>query len=539
MAQQDFRDVLRMYKENNCEEELNIDAMKSLESLNPKLSLDSKSYREGNKYIFKQPISYENAEDIMQILSSAKEYDEYNISLFKDEIRKKCSLITTLGESPTEMLIYGTKLLGDSELYINCILDELKNLKESDQYFLEAYKNILNNWNWSKQLEICIKSISSMYLKDLSTEVYKVFETNAALRKDAAIALIDLESKEHYKGIINLLIALMKDTESREFKGIAREVFYYLGKKDVEGSTYLYAHNLKSDYLKNEVRNIMSVGIKQNVTPGILKDIEKRLKDKSLEGYDQTKLIRLLGRLKGRNEACKDILLSIKNLNHINKTEVTNALGDEDDDLELVIKDEHAPLKQRVSAIINLGKSENENAENVLRNIASDNKVLKVAVHSALFEKGYEKEVIPIFGYAIDTNSKELEQEEAKNQIKRLRGLKNEELSKTLFKVVKTLLADDKNKTRVLTILDLYSTGIAEEPIGEVFLEKLKHTDIVEAKMKIMDFFNRNICTFNKNLQKQIREEFVNRSREDNNVVKEKALQCLKEINIGSDLIPD
>lgn len=542
MSKQDYLEVLKKFKEDNCEEECNIDTMKELENINPNISTNSKRYRDGNKYIFKQPISYENAESIIKILNTAKNYDENSISIFKDEIRKKCSLITILGESPTEMLIYGTKLLGDETIYVNCILDELKNLKDTDENFVDAYKNILTNWRWNKQLSICMKSIAGMYLKEFGKEIYEIFENNASLREDAAMALIDLECREFYKGMINLLVVLLKDTESRSVKDMVRTIFYHLGKSDLEGSTYLYAHYLKSEYLTNETRNIIAVGIKPRITPGIIKDMEKRFKDKNFVGYDQSKMIRLLGRIKYKNEAVKNLLFEIKDLPHINKTEIISVIGEDGGDLESLsslINDEKAPIKQRVDAIVVLGKSESEKSEEILKSIKSDNNIIKIAIHSALFEKGSENEIVHIFKYLITNTISEEEKNEAKNQIKRLRGLRDEKLANTLLKVVKKLLESDDNKARVLTILDLYSSGIADENIGKVFLEKLKSTEISEAKIKIIDFFNRNISRFQEQLQKEIRNEIVKCSIENNILVKDIALKCLKEINRNSDFIPD
>lgn len=542
MSKQDYLEVLKKFKEDNCEEECNIDTMKELENINPNISTNSKKYGDGNKYIFKQPISYDNAESIIKILNTAKNYDENSISIFKDEIRKKCSLITILGESPTEMLIYGTKLLGDETIYVNCILDELKNLKDTDENFVDAYKNILTNWRWNKQLSICMKSIAGMYLKEFGKEIYEIFENNASLREDAAMALIDLECREFYKGMINLLVVLLKDTESRSVKDMVRTIFYHLGKSDLEGSTYLYAHYLKSEYLTNETRNIIAVGIKPRITPGIIKDMEKRFKDKNFVGYDQSKMIRLLGRIKYKNEAVRNLLFEIKDLPHINKTEIISVIGEDGGDLESLsslINDEKAPIKQRVDAIVVLGKSESEKSEEILKSIKSDNNIIKIAIHSALFEKGSENEIVHIFKYLITNTISEEEKNEAKNQIKRLRGLRDEKLANTLLTVVKKLLESDDNKARVLTILDLYSSGIADENIGKVFLEKLKSTEISEAKIKIIEFFNRNISRFDEQLQKEIRNEIVKCSIENNSLVKDIALKCLKEINRNSDFIPD
>src|SRR3712207_9538937 len=87
MVGQDYIEVLKKFKEDNYEEELNIDTMKEIENINPNISDDSKSYKYGNKYIFKQPISYENAEELIEILNTAKKYNENNISIFKDEIK--------------------------------------------------------------------------------------------------------------------------------------------------------------------------------------------------------------------------------------------------------------------------------------------------------------------------------------------------------------------------------------------------------------------------------------------------------------------
>ncbi|KGM99226.1 hypothetical protein Z969_10785, partial [Clostridium novyi A str. 4570] len=483
MISQDYLEVLRKFKEDNYEEELNIDTMKEIENINPNISNDSISYREGNKYIFKQPISYENAENLINILSTANKYNENNISIFKDEIRKKCSLITTLGESPTEMLIYGTKLFNENEIYINCILDELKNLKDTDNNFKQAYKNILVNWTWNKQLSICMKSISIMYMTEFGEQIYEIFKNNSSLRKDAAIALIDLKCRDFYNGMINLLIALLKDTENRAVKDMIREIFFHLGKSDSEGSAYLYVQYLKNDYLSNEARNIITSGIRPGITPAIVKDIEKRLKDKNISNHEQIKLIRLLGRIKNKDQSIKKLLMEIKSLSHINKIEVINAIGEDSEDLELLINNKNTSIKQKIDAIIILGKSDSKESEEKLRNIKTNDNQLKIAIHSALFEKGNQNEIVHIFKYLIDNNISEEDQNEAKNQIKRLRGLRQEKLTNTLLTVVKKLLEADKNKRIVLTILDLYSSGIADESVGEVFLKKLKATEINEAKI--------------------------------------------------------
>lgn len=539
MINQDYLEVLKKFKEDNYGQELNIDTMKEIENINPNISNNSKSYREGNKYIFKQPISYENAENLINILSTANKYNENNINIFKDQIRKKCSLITTLGESPTEMLIYGTKLFNENEIYINCILDELKNLKDTDKNFQQAYKNILTNWTWNKQLSICMKSISIMYLTEFGNEIYEIFKNNSSIRKDTAIALIDLECRDFYKGMINLLIALLKDTENRAVKDMVRDIFFHLGKSDSEGSTYLYTQYLKNEYLSNEARNIIAVGIKPRITPGIVKDIEKRLKDKNISDREQIKLIRLLGRIKTKNQSIRKLLMEIKNLPHINKVEVINSIGEDSEDLESLINDKNTSIKQKIDAIIILGKSESKESEEKLKNITTNNNKIKIAIHSALFEKGNQNEIVHIFKYLIDNNIPEEEQTEAKNQIKRLRGLRQEKLANTLLKVVKKLLEVDKNKRIVLKILDLYSSGIADENVGEVFLQKLKVTEINEAKIKILDFFNKNINRFNIKLQNEIRKEIVKCSIESDSLVKDKALRCLKEINRNSDFIPD
>ena len=538
MSKQDFRDVLRAFKEDNYQEELQIDSMRYLENINPQLSSTSKSYKEGNKYLFKQPISYDNAEAIINRLGNYKKYKVQDIEEFKDEIRKKASLIILVGQSPTEMLIYGTKLFSDNPTFVNCIMDELIDLRYRDSYFVDAYRNILTNWNWNKQLLLCVKSIVSMHMTEFNDELYRLFESNAVIRQEVALALIDLGANKYYGGIINVLIALLNDSESREIKDMARTIFYYLGKKSIDGSTYIYANYLKAGFLSNEVRNIMAVGMKVNVTTEMIRDMDKRLKSETTVGQEQVKLIRLLGRLKDRNEGCRNLLLSVKDLNHINKTEIINAIGDEGEDLETLINNEDAPIKQRMNAIINLGKSKNENSERLIRNIKTEDNLLKIAIHSALFEKGNEKEIVNIFQYIIAPNSSEIELEEAKNQIKRLRGLQNPNLLATLLKVVNKILEDDKNKARVLTVLDLYSSGIADEEVGKVFLKKLKNTNINEARLKLMDFFNANITRFSLELQKAVRDEFVKCSIDPDNQIKAKALKCLKDINKNRDFIP-
>ena len=86
----DFKDILQKYKndliENGYEENIKIETIDTIEEANARITKDSKKYKESDKCIFKQDISYENAERLVMAIKRYKEYSLYNLSEYKDQV---------------------------------------------------------------------------------------------------------------------------------------------------------------------------------------------------------------------------------------------------------------------------------------------------------------------------------------------------------------------------------------------------------------------------------------------------------------------
>ena len=104
----DYIDKLKLLKQQIEEENISIEVDTQIftEDINSKLTKESKSYRESNKRIFKQYISYQNSEKILQLVSDIENYNISNIGDYKNEIINECNIIEAMGENPVEILVY-------------------------------------------------------------------------------------------------------------------------------------------------------------------------------------------------------------------------------------------------------------------------------------------------------------------------------------------------------------------------------------------------------------------------------------------------
>lgn len=531
----DYQEVLQSIKEGMMEDVIRPDTMGILEDINPDLSDESKKYNQNKKQIFRYFISEKSAYDLVTLVNDVSQYNNMgSLAEYKENIKDKCEILCNIGEHPTEMIVYSIKGLSQ-DMFKHAILDELKNLKEIDETFIESYRNILVNWTWNECIDCVLKSIQELRLSELADEVYYVFENNVSLRKEAALTLINIEEDSKFTSIINFLVAQNNDT--RQELGILKDVMYSMGRNTATGSTYICKSylNLRA---KNEVKNILISGIRTNLASEILDHIERLLKNPQVDKVMQSNAIRLLGRADRSNRAI-NILKGALTYKHLRQSDIKRAIGANDIDIQIdTALDKSENVESRISAIISLASVNDDRAKEIddilNKLIEEDNLLINIAAMSVKAEKGDRNSVIELFKFLVSSKDEDVIWA-ASNQIKRLRGSNNIELNQILINIAEQLLSND-DSNNVIKILDIYSTGIPTDGIAAVFLKKLSNTGHKTVKEKILTFFEKNITIFNKNIQKSIEELIVKLSRDSE--VGAFAMSSLQKITALKDKAP-
>lgn len=540
---QDYLAVLQSLKEEiKDDSDYKIDSILVQEEVGPKLSEGSKSFKENKKVIFRQEISSDNAKELGTLVLNVNEYSIENLMEYKNKINNKCGIISALGESPVEMLIYATKGLENNSIHKNAIRDILKNLYLTDKEFvIDGYRNILTNWTWYDCVELVLDSIKELSIIELTSCVYNFIEKNKQIREKACKTLFSLEAEDYYDSLFNFLTS--QNNESREEIEIFRELVIYFSGLNEKNSAILYKNYMVLN-LRAELANIVIAGIRKNLNSNILNHAERTLINPNLEVYKQNKIIRLLNRC-ARNEKVMELLIRLKGYNHLNQINIDNAIGGNDINLQIQIaKDKTKNERNRLNALIHLGgvnkDSEEDNSEidEILRAVGKETDILKVASASALVERGFKKEIVTLFSEIVKRDEDDEVAREAVNQIRRLRGTNGGRLNDDLIIVAtKLLAADDANsKNRVLKILDLFTTGLPSDKVGLMFLDKLNKTHHGTVKVKILTYYSKNFNKFDPRLKAEIKRSIVKCSKE--NGVSNEAMNCLKIINSFVDDTP-
>lgn len=534
----DYLEILKNFRET-LEEDIKADTINIVEEGNPQLSNLSKKYREGNKYIFKQYISYKNAQDLINIVINVDDYSIKNLNKYKEEISTKCNFISMMGENPIEMLVYSIRGLSN-DMFRNAVSDELKSYAEDNKdSLIEAYKNVLVNWTWTDCIKLVLHSIQELALVELNEYLYKVFESNYILRELAADTLINIGAEEWFESMVNFLA--ITTGESREETLIARNTLISLGKNTNVGSAYIYKVYLKLN-VQNRIRNLLISGIRRNINKGLYDHMEKILKNPSGERSTYNKIIYLLGKIKDNNKKANDILHEILSYSHLEKAKIIESIGPESIEMQIKIAaNSNESTKNRTNAIINIGKNQDEdtdNIDNMLLKLYNDSDILRVAAASAFVERGKNNELLTLFKYLVGTKEDSDLCISATNQIKRLKSLGKESINTALTTVVAKFMESDdlKSKDRVLKILKLYSTGNPTKDICEIFIKKLQATSHNEIKLELLKFFGKNFSEFNEDLKNKIKIE-IGKCTTDSIIGKD-AMECLKNITNGISALP-
>lgn len=532
---QDFKDILRSYKEK-LDKEIISDTMEMLEQINPKLTSDSKKYKEGNKYIFKQVIGYENSEDLMSTVIDTANYNVYNLSEYKDNISQKLIYAFEQSENPIEIIIYATRGLKEN-VYKNAILDVIKDIfVDYRAQVIEAYRNIIINWTWYDCIELVLKSIEQNIVLELKDVVYELFKNNYMLREKAATTLINISDESSFESMINFLV--VSTSSSTDDIQMFKNIMYNLGRNTQKGSAFAYKI-YSTINCRNQISNALILGIKLNLNKAIYDNIEKRLQNRELDRRSHNKLIDLLERTKHINKISLDILNKALSYEHLDQDRVRGGIGASDIEMQIemaqsIKTDERA----RVNSIIKLGKSKDERVNDVLLSLYNESDLIRIVVASALVERGENKELLTLFKYLVGSTNND-HCNAATNQIKRLLSTPNQDINAALIKVIAKFMENNEPKSteRTLKILDLYSSGRPQEEIGNIFLNKLKLNPYVQVKSRLLAFFSKNYTVFSNELRTQIRDEITNCSKIQS--ISQEAMQALKVITAGESSLPD
>ena len=534
----DFKDLLQKYKndliENGYEENIKTETIDIIEETNAGITKDSKKYKESDKCIFKQDISYENAERLVMAIKRYKEYSLYNLSEYKDQVYQEALFCFERCENPIEMLVYSIREVTE-KMYINLLQDIVKDfINDYRTEVVKAYENILNNWIWEDCIEFVLNSVKLNFLQELQEPLYNLFVKSYSLRVAVADTLIDIEAKEKFTSMVNFLV--VNTSDSREETGIMKDIVYRLGKNSEFGSVAIYKIYLNVR-VRGNIKTLLMLGIRNNLRSEIYNDIEKKLYNKQIERWVHNQLVDLLN-YTDKNPKSQELLEKCKTIAHIDKGRI-NVNGI--DELKEVITNKSADKHSRKEAIIKLIRMQEETNEEkikIIESVYSESDSLRITAASALTQLGRINELKTLFKYLVGSSDVELA-DDALNQIRRLKSIRDNNVNNALTSVISRFMENDeaKNTSRVLTILDIYSTGMPNEEITGVFLKKLSTTSHEKIKVRLLEFFSKNYSILPNCEKDKIKQEITRLTLDD--TVAQNAMESLKKINMSSSNLPE
>ena len=534
----DFKDLLQKYKndliENGYEENIKTETIDIIEETNAGITKDSKKYKESDKCIFKQDISYENAERLVMAIKRYKEYSLYNLSEYKDQVYQEALFCFERCENPIEMLVYSIREVTE-KMYINLLQDIVKDfINDYRTEVVKAYENILNNWIWEDCIEFVLNSVKLNFLQELQEPLYNLFVKSYSLRVAVADTLIDIEAKEKFTSMVNFLV--VNTSDSREETGIMKDIVYRLGKNSEFGSVAIYKIYLNVR-VRGNIKTLLMLGIRNNLRSEIYNDIEKKLYNKQIERWVHNQLVDLLN-YTDKNPKSQELLEKCKTIAHIDKGRI-NVNGI--DELKEVITNKSADKHSRKEAIIKLIRMQEETNEEkikIIESVYSESDSLRITAASALTQLGRINELKTLFKYLVGSSDVELA-DDALNQIRRLKSIRDNNVNNALTSVISRFMENDeaKNTSRVLTILHIYSTGMPNEEITGVFLKKLSTTSHEKIKVRLLEFFSKNYSILPNCEKDKIKQEITRLTLDD--TVAQNAMESLKKINMSSSNLPE
>jgi HEAT repeat protein len=514
-------------EELEAEVELQKHIEKSMERVSAQ-EIQVKSKRD----IFSQFISYDNSYEIMKMVKSFSEVNALNVNTFKENLKNLCLDIVYKGQSPVEMLIYSTKAFYNNKFAQNAVIDILKDLNFIDKKFKAAYHNIFKNWNWVEQISIVIKSCETINMEEMGEDIMEIAEGSECLRQEAISALVNMKLKQYFGRIVNLMSAARED--SKEIANIAAEVYPKMA-RDSEGEEALF-----KAYFNNKnfaLNSIFIAALKNNISS---EDLNKLIEYS--QGNDlakQKKALYLLGKVNNRYgvQAIKTLLDS----NSVDQKELFTIIGFSKNaefipPLRDCIKDTSKNTDLRYKSLISLGNFNDKNQIPFIKEFLSEGDEVRIAASSALLQLGEINYLVDLFKYVLKEENNDFAKL-AKNQLKRIRGLRNQELNFKIDSACEKILEGDKENI-CLNIIDILTRANSDRS-SSIILNKLNNTNLIEPKRKILQYFAENYVQFDPNFQEQVRNSIVKLSRDKTSkVVMMESMKALEIINKRTDFAP-
>lgn len=500
---------------------------KSMERVSAE-TIEVKSKRD----IFSQFISYENSCEIIKMVKSVSEVNAINVNIFKDKLKNLCSDIVYSGQCPVEMLVYATKAFYNNKFAQNAVIDILTDLSFIDRNFKAAYENILKNWSWNDQISIVIKSCETIEMEEMGENIMEIAEDNECLRQVAISALVNMKLKHYFSRIINLMSAARED--SKEIISIATEIYPKMARHP-EGQEVLFkAYFNEKNFALN---GIFVSALKNNISSEDLNKIIEYAEANDLS--KQRKALYLLGKIDNKYTA-KAIKTLLEN-NRVDKKELFTVIGFSKkvefiNPLKACIKDTSKSADLRYKALISLGNFNDKRQIPFIEEFLSEGDEIKIAASSALLQLGEISYLVDLFKYVLkeeNSNSTKL----AKKELKRIRGLRNQELNIKIDSACEKILEGDKESicSNIIEIL----TRVNSDRSNSIILNKFHNTKLIDLKGKILKYFTENYVQFAPSYQEEVRKSIVKGSVDKSSrIVMTESMRALAVINKRTDSTP-
>lgn len=511
--------------------------VKSMERANADLTGNSQAIGVASKYIFKQFISYANAERIVKLVSDLPNIVPGKLTAYKDMITDECSYMIHQGESPVEMIIYATKAFELNNNFEIEIIDILKDIYSIDKNFILALDNILRNWSWVPQCLLAVKCCVNLKIEQLGEALMNLFEKKALLRQTAANAIIELKLKSFYQRIVNLYTTI--PTDNRHTTGIIRDVFREMANSGPEGVECLLRGYISNT--NNKLGGIFISALRNKIDIHCIHTVigYTASTDKAL----QSKALKLLGRLKTRS--ITEILISLADDPKVDKTSLCIALGYTMDPiiihiLKRFIEDENCSVEVRTSALISLANLGNKEDLPYIESFIGKSPEFEIVACSCCVQLGRVERFTTLFSYLLSQNIDRRLVDLAIKELNRLCSIKLSDSNiVTTFNNASKLILEKENEFLIMNVLKILNK-VHDPEIAAVLLDKLKKTDIDNVKVKILDYLSQNFSEFDNKLKTRIREAFVKHSMKNTNSkrVIDQAMKSLTIITRGVDSTP-
>lgn len=530
----DFKDSLKKILDNM---DLNIEAdtMKTIEETGARLSVESKSYSNSDKYIFKENIDYDKAEKLIDITTHFSKFSELD---FKKELINQCNIILLIGQNPVEMLIYSIRGISDDK-YIAVIPYIIKHISNQNRdKIVTAFKNILHNWLWQDCISIVLECIGKLKLNELDNVVFELFEKNSdidILTEKSAKVLIDLSAKNKYNSILNKLIAPQSFTANE--MEVIEHITHYMIKNSNGGVEYIYNIYKNTPYINNAIKNKFKYKIIYNINEPILEDIKKELNNENIANLKAKKLLDILKGLT-KNEEIKDFLRNLLNKPWLPYDRIIEILGDEKASIEALNKKD-ASERSKCNAIIQLADSKKPKNMELIKKHRNESEVINLVVSSALVQMGEINEIKNLF-IALVTSDDETIVNTARNQLRRLLIIKDTNVRIQFLKVVSAFILNNDGKNyekSILRVISVYVGIKTDQYIGTVLLKKMETTNLISVKKEIIKYFVKTYYSYQENLKNAIMKQLIEDSK--NKVISKEVLSAINKIKGSNAALPE